>query len=242
MKVSIICCTEDRHEFIPWLAFVYESLRLPEGYEKELVVVDSTLNSEEVYALLERLIPGNQLRYTYLPHGTPLGEKRNMGMDMSDGELIAWLDDDDAKAPGWLEWAIETLGELDILAVKTKVMFLNIVMEPMKARWVPTKWYSAGLYSRRVAEEVRFKDATPIGEDTAWQGYAWARLPAKRQVHILQEGTGLALTHYRNIANRFAKPARWKHAPGKPEMWTPDEWDLCLEEIQKLRKRLGYVK
>lgn len=243
-KVSIICCTEDRVDFYPWLAFTYNSLRLPKGYEKELVVIDSTLNAEESYGRLEELIPGSQLRYSLLKPGTPLGEKRNAGLDLSTGDLFGWLDDDDSKAPGWLHWAIETLGNYHVLTVKAKVMFLNIAMEPMRARWVPTKWYSGGLYTRKVAEVVRFADSVPVGEDVAWQGRVWASFEKKRQLHVQEEGIGFALTHTRNIANRFAKPGRWKTKGPipRPGTYSPREWNKTLAKIQELRRVLGYVE
>ncbi|MHC4643901.1 MAG: glycosyltransferase family 2 protein [Planctomycetota bacterium] len=251
-KVSIVCCTEDRPEFMPWMAHIFNSFKFPDGWMKELIVVDSTIDSERIYASLEQNVPASRMLFHW--HNKPgctIAEKSNIAMDMADCDLIGWLDDDDGRAPAWLAWAIEKLGDQDLLAVKTKVPFINIVMDPMKTRpLVPTKWWSAGLYRRSAVAQIEFLEKLPhgapnvIGQDVQWQGWCWQRIPNKRQVHVHQEGVGFALSHRRNIANPAGKcaPVRWKYDVQKPEMWSKREWSKTLEEIQALRRRLHYVQ
>ena len=238
-KVSLICPTQDRVDFYPWLAHVFHSFSAP-GIEKELVVVDSSLEAEESYDTLERLIPGALLRYAWLEHGSVLGQKRNRGLDLATGDLIGWLDDDDGRAPSWLEWAVEELADHEVLVVKTSLMFIHLGLDPPKARWVTTRWYSAGLYSREICERVRFIDAMAVSEDVNWHGRIMAAVPPRRRRLVLAPGVGVALTHDRNTANGMGKPTRWRTSPPpRPQMWTEEEWKETVNEMMSLRKRLG---
>lgn len=243
-KISLICPTEDRPAFMPLLGNTFRSLDVPDGHELELVVVDSSdeKTQKRVYAELERYVPGSRLRYQWYPeYGCTIAEKRNLGMDLATGDYIAWIDDDDIRAPCWLRWALEELGDLDLIRVKTQVQFISIVPTPMISKYMWTQWYSLGLYGVDVAREVRFDESMAIGEDVHWHGRIMAAVPADRQRMVLGEGLGATLSHTANIANRFDKPAPWKYPVANPGRWTDEDWDKTLVWIEDLRRRLGYV-
>ena len=250
--VSIICCTENRPEFMPWLAHTFNALRVPDGYEKELVVIDSSEDKDaSLGVLLDHLYdPGcSNLEWYHYPHPKcTIAAKSNIGMELAAGDLIGWLDDDDGKAPCWLEWAISTLGDKDILATRIRFPFVNLAMDLSGScvRYVPTWMWSLGLYRTSAVEEIRFvewdKHGRPNwrGQDTQWQGFVWQHTPIERQARETCEGLGFALSHDKNIANHKGKcaPYRWKYPLKRPAMWTEPEWAVTVAEIRKLKETI----
>jgi len=249
-KITVICVTENRTEFMPWLAFVYNS----QTYKnKQLLVIDSSPieTAVENQKILGDLLPGSELIYHRYGHPRCLiAEKRNRGLDMAseplNSPLITWLDDDDWKAPAAIERGIEALGERSVVSVRLKFPFINL--HNMKCRYVPTYMWSLGIYRTGAIKDVRFQDKGSkghpmlVGEDTTWQGHVWQKVPQTDQVR-LHEGTGwfgCALTHTRNIANGVWKPLFWKYpVPDPPDSVSAGQWTRVLEEIGKLKGRLG---
>jgi len=246
LKISIICGTEGRPEFMPWLAHTYNSLKTPPGYTKELVVVDST-PTDSSFDALTPLIPFRELVWVkHAPAGCTIAEKSNVGMDTATGEIIGWLDDDDGKAPCWLQWATSHLGDKDVLATHLKFPFFNLAMDPIKICYVPTFMWSLGLYRKAAVEKIRFMEKLSngrpnvTGQDTQWQGWVWQNVPQDRQVFQKQQGLGFALSHEKNIANHRAKrkPFKWKYEIGNPGMWTEEEWGETMAQIFMLKESI----
>jgi hypothetical protein len=238
MKISIICPTENRLEFMPWLAFVFNGLRCPPGVEKELVVIDSSDDPAAIGNALIELVPANQLAFNAIHKpGCTIGVKRNLGLQCSSGTHVAWNDDDDGKPPCWIEWATKLLGDNEMLKVKTLLPFVNIAMGPVRVKWMGTLWYSAGLYTREAALRVEFNEKVRTGEDSQWHGRMMATVPGKKTVFLKQEGVGLTITHRKNIFNSGLKQIKYNHELSRPELWTPAEWEETVAEIKALQRR-----
>lgn len=238
MKISIICPTYDRLEFMPWLTHVFNGLRCPPGVEKELVVVDSSEDPDPVVHALWRDIPKEQFLYRHVEKPRcKIGVKRNIGLEMANGTHIAWNDDDDGKAPGWIEWALRELGDKEVLRVKTRIPFINIAMTPIRVRWMSTIWYSAGLYTAEAARRVRFNENAPTGEDIQWMGMVMATVKPDKLAFIKTEGAGLTITHRKNIANTGLRTIKYNHDLARPAMWTPEEWETTVAQIKDLKRR-----
>ncbi len=86
--------------------------------ERELIVLDDGSD-----ALEHRLPPDPRIRYVRVPPGTSIGAKRNRGVELARGDLIAQWDDDDWYAPARLSAQIAPIveGSADITALVTGV-------------------------------------------------------------------------------------------------------------------------
>lgn len=95
--------TFNRRKYIPRAILYF----LRQTYEnKELLIVDD--GDED----LQQLIPENhQIRYLQIPHSFTLGEKRNLCVRQSKGDLIMHWDDDDWMAPHRIEYQVRELLE-----------------------------------------------------------------------------------------------------------------------------------
>ncbi len=99
--VSCILTTRNRSAFLTQAIKYF----LRQTYEhRELVIVD---DSEEGNC---KLVPeDNLIRYIKLDKYTPLGEKLNIGIAQSQGQIIQKLDDDDYYHPDFLTYTVSTL-------------------------------------------------------------------------------------------------------------------------------------
>ena len=101
-KVSIIIPTHNRAS---WLTGAIESARHASHGESEIVVVDdaSTDETSEVC----RTTTG--IKYRRLERNMGLARARNIGISLSSGKFLAFLDDDDRRLPGSLDQQIALL-------------------------------------------------------------------------------------------------------------------------------------
>ena len=100
-KVSVIIPTYNRPHLLPKAV---ESA-LNAGTDVEVIVVDdaSTKETEEVCRKLKGI------RYIRLERNQNLGGARNIGILASSSKYLAFLDDDDIRLPGTLDFQIEAL-------------------------------------------------------------------------------------------------------------------------------------
>jgi hypothetical protein len=93
-RVSCVMPTWNRGLFVPQAIRCFLGQDYP---NKELVIIDD--GDERVEAAVP---PGAPIRYVAIDRRLTLGEKRNVGVEMSAGDVIAHWDDDDWYAPGYL--------------------------------------------------------------------------------------------------------------------------------------------
>ncbi|MCC2670544.1 MAG: glycosyl transferase family 2 [Armatimonadetes bacterium] len=101
MKISVIVCTRDRHETI---AQALESIAECDYPSFDLHVMDqstNTLTRQAVEALTEKYRDRCAIRYHHLTKAG-LSRAYNAGMTASDGELLAFTDDDCIVPSDWL--------------------------------------------------------------------------------------------------------------------------------------------
>lgn len=94
--VTGLCLTRNRREFIPGVVRDFQSQDYPGP--KELLIV----NDEDAEGL-DDLIPGDLpgVRVVTIPRAN-IGKKRNLGISLAEGEIVAQWDDDDNYSPGRL--------------------------------------------------------------------------------------------------------------------------------------------
>jgi len=111
MRITVIVCTYNRSKF---LANALESIatsELPGTTEWEVLVVDNNSSDQtrEVVASFSRRYPG-RFRYLFEPHpGKSYG--LNAGIREARGDVFAFVDDDVAVEPTWLENLTAPLGD-----------------------------------------------------------------------------------------------------------------------------------
>lgn len=100
--ISLIITTHNRPRM---LARAIESARKATRSEVEIVVVDDASTDET--AELCRSIP--HITYVRAERNQRVASARNLGMLASRGEFLSFLDDDDVRLPGSLDWQLAAL-------------------------------------------------------------------------------------------------------------------------------------
>lgn len=100
MKVTVAICTWNRAKLLDQTLERMHSLRIPEGVEWELLVVDnnSTDDTAEVVARHADRLPLTRL----VERKQGLSHARNCAVDAASGELLVWTDDDVLVDDAWL--------------------------------------------------------------------------------------------------------------------------------------------
>lgn len=115
--VSCIMPTAGRPEFALQAIAYFLAQDYP---HRELIILDDAGSG------LAELIPDDpRIRYEALPAGRSIGAKRNRGVQMARGEIVAQWDDDDWYAPGRLSAQAAPIlaGQADVTALRAEVFF-----------------------------------------------------------------------------------------------------------------------
>jgi glycosyltransferase involved in cell wall biosynthesis len=110
-----------------------ESVRGQTRPVDEVIVVDDH-SSDETAELLRRLEP--PYRSHRMPRNSERGACRNVGLELAQGELVAFLDSDDEWEPDKLARQLPRLGDADALA--TGIRFIDQEGQPTGGKYIPT--------------------------------------------------------------------------------------------------------
>ncbi|HET6148663.1 MAG TPA: glycosyltransferase family A protein [Polyangia bacterium] len=108
MQVSVITPTFGRERFLPSL---YRCFVEQTHEARELLVYDDSPAPSPFFAGLSDA----RVRYLHAPARLTIGEKRNRLIELAHGEVIAFFDDDDHYAPGYLAAMVALLGDADFV-------------------------------------------------------------------------------------------------------------------------------
>lgn len=248
--IDILCPTENRPEFMPWLAAQFNRLEWPHGW-KRLVVVDSSLGeegSDVLCALYDAHIKAtacrevSQLIDATLLCGESLGSKRNRCLDLVEAPLFTWMDDDDWYHPERLVKLYGLLDEgHDCQLVQGVAGYLDIpsAMFTMSPRKVAC--WTLGIHRKEIAKTVRFQDVLS-GEDNLWR-QALAHSP--RCQHVIQVGKPLMVIgrHTKNHMPGLGKvgplDANALRAALADASFYQPHIDNLLDDLAGLRQRMG---
>lgn len=239
--VSVLCVTEDRPEFMPWLAWNWAR----QSYQrKELLLVDSSEPE------IDRSRPSPDRAFSRLaefffrcagvtilraPHGTAVGAKYARALEVAEGDYVCLWGDDDWQHPdrtrrsvelgagGWnVGWFLHVDGE--------RVMQYRA---SLGSAWRTIA--SSALVPTALAREAGFDDGHR-GSDTRWirrvvrcmgEGYPWTVAEAWPY--------SLWLVHGRNMTGRGY---RWR--PFERAALVDDAaWGDTDRELSGLRARLA---
>ena len=159
MLVSCLCVTEDRPAFIPWLLWNFEKQTYPNC---ELVVVDSSSES------IRELLPESVI-LVHAEHGSSVGAKRNLALEICRGEAITWMDDDDWQHPDKCSILAESLGQGHDVAGCRSAFFLDLLS--LRTRQFSSRrrliFNSLGVRTE-IARQIVFPEKVHKASDTEW--------------------------------------------------------------------------
>lgn len=226
MKISVLCVTHERPEFMPWLLWNYGRL---EWENKELVIVDSS----------EKKLPASKRKgavYVHAP-GTNVPAKRNIALEKATGDYITWLDDDDWRHPDSLKELAGLVGEAGSIAGGRVARFMNLQTEEIRFFVQRSQILFASMLAKYdVASEIRFDETMERGSDIDWL----TRLIAHNGggFGFTYDAPSLFLCHDRNLGNQASV-----HYFNRPLIDFTSEiskkaWGDTPKQLIELRKRL----
>lgn len=192
MLISCLCVTHERPEWMPWLLHQFEK-QIGLGYfDAELVIVDSSKTPCDYSSPSIRVISSSS------PQIAP---KRTTALAAAQGELIAWLDDDDWSNPSRLTRLLDAIDEGTLRRAAAggrhayKVDQRTLRCSLYESTYEPMI-FNGALYGR-AAVPKDFHGET--GEDTDWQ----MRFLQSRPSYAVVGGEPLTawICHGRNISN-----------------------------------------
>ncbi len=168
MNASIIIVTRDRADDLSLTLEAMREIRVPDGLEVELLVVDNGSSDHTAQVVKSCEIPGLPVRYV-LENQPGLSRGRNRGLAEAKGEIILFTDDDVRPPVDWISGMCEPIlsGNADAVAggVRIAPNLLRPWMAPIHRSWLASsEWLEAGnprsmvganmVISRRVLEKV----------------------------------------------------------------------------------------
>jgi glycosyltransferase involved in cell wall biosynthesis len=95
--VSVLTPTYNRRKFIPYLIKMYEYQTYPKNRMEWIILDDGEEKVGDLFAEASKKIPN--IKYVAVDEKLLIGKKRNMLNDMTKGEIIVAMDDDDYYPP-----------------------------------------------------------------------------------------------------------------------------------------------
>ncbi|RAJ35435.1 glycosyltransferase family 2 protein [Pedobacter cryoconitis] len=202
--VSCIMPTANREKFIPFAIayFLNQTYR-----NKELIIVDDGKKS------VAHLIPKHpSIRYYYVddPIGT-VGLKRNYACELTRGEIIMHLDDDDWYAHDWLRQQVNFLlaSEADMCGIQ-HIHYYSVILDKIytvvreyKGIPNPMNWVAGGTlaYWKSFWKAHPFKDLQ-TGEDDDFIQNSGGKL----FIHDYNDGFVALLHPHNTVVRSFENP------------------------------------
>lgn len=223
--VSIITPTWNREEFLP---FAYHSFCAQQDVSIEWIVID---DSNKPSAFISTL---NDPRVTYLHLSSrkTIGEKRNIAIELSRGEIIAHFDDDEIYGPNYISTMLEHMRLQEADFAKLSAFFLYSTIHHAFAYW--DLMHTSGLHFRWdegpmtvlsfPANSKRFADNyLGFGFSYIYTKRLWASQPFE-PVSFNEDGIFAAAARARGV--RLALPA--------------DEMGLCLHVVHNSNTSVSF--
>jgi len=230
MRVSCLCVTEDRPEFIPWLVWNFEKQTWP---DKELVVIDSSQKS------IQELLPSNTI-YHQMEHRTYIPVKRNKALQMCTGDIVTWMDDDDWQHPRKCEILAEALlSNSKALAVGSRFKYfldMHTFLTTSTERKLPI-FGSLGIY-REESRKYLFPNKIAKNSDSYWLS-SMSRLFRENFVLIEKELLLIGLCHDTNISNTRSYKKCNKTFLWMRQQIHKKDWQASNNYLNQLRERLS---
>src|SRR5262249_42175066 len=175
-RVSSITQKYNRRQFVPQAIKYFLRQDYP---HKELIILDD--GTDKISDLVPDL---PEIQYTALPSKLRLGEKRNLAVEASRGEIILHWDDDDWMHPCRISYQVEQMlrASADVSGI-SKVLFYDVRTGQLwlyeypdqQQAWLcggslcyqKTFWAKKKFARLNIGEDTRFVRTQPIGKMVA---------------------------------------------------------------------------
>jgi len=208
---------------------LYEGFVADQWPSKELVVLDEGPEPSPFFTQLQ----DTRVRYHHEPHPKTetnrIGAARNRLVQLARGDFISHRDDDDEYHPAWLSFAMERLGDADLL--KLDVYWIITDSDPAYIFEWDTRQFGGEHYAMR-GEEIK---KTQVDKDS---------MPAE-VIEMFRDGYGYSLFGPRRTFEQFPFPEegtedfpfmRAVRAAGKKIQFVSDAAHMILHLVSKRSK------
>jgi glycosyltransferase involved in cell wall biosynthesis len=201
--VSCIMPTHNRRRFIPRAIEYFLRQDYP---NRELIILDDGDDA------VRDLVPEHEaVHYHTLSERLTTGEKRNMAIELSRGELLMHWDDDDWISPTRISFQVHPMIETcaDVSGTSSALFYDLRTGRLWIYRYPPhgPRWLCGGTlcYRRSLWEQKRF-ERVMIGEDTR---FVWAQ-PTGVMLDLPVITHYVAMVHPRNTSAKALNGSRWR--------------------------------
>lgn len=119
INISIVIPTRNRYDYLKMAVDSALSQTIP---PMEVIIVDDGSDAAVVDKMAERWADHTTVRLHRLPEKGGVSGARNVGKQISRGDYLLFLDDDDMLLPDMLEKCIEEFGDADIIGCRTRMI------------------------------------------------------------------------------------------------------------------------
>jgi glycosyltransferase involved in cell wall biosynthesis len=206
--------------------FVAQAIKylLRQNYpNKELIILDD--GTDQICDLVPDL---PEIKYTALPSKLTVGEKRNLAVEASRGEIILHWDDDDWMHPCRISYQVENMLRADAeVSGVSKVLFYDLRTGKLWLYEYPNRqraWLCGGSLCYQKAFWAKKKFALlNIGEDTK---FIWTQ-PIGKILALPDLKFYIAMIHPRNTCAKSFSGSWWHLWKGESaQILMNEDWDF----------------
>lgn len=235
MEVPLVSCimpTYNRRSFVP-LAIKYF---LRQDYcNKELIVLDDGNDK------IDDLVPDvTEIKYVALPAKLTIGEKRNLAIEYSRGDIIVHWDDDDWMDSRRISYQVEDMlrEDADVSGIN-RVLFYDLrsgkhwlyVYPGDRQTWL----YGGALCYRKSYWAKKKFPPLDIGEDTK---FIWSP-PSGKMVALSNIEFYVGIIHSRNTCAKNLSGAWWQRWQGETiQNLVNNDWDFYAHMQSNLAQNI----
>lgn len=118
-NISIVIPTHNRYDYLKMAVDSALSQTLP---PHEIIIVDDCSDPNVKKKINERWADNPLIRLHFLSEKSGVSLARNIGKELSSGDFLLFLDDDDMLLPDMLEKSLEEMGDVDVVGCRTRMI------------------------------------------------------------------------------------------------------------------------
>jgi glucosyl-dolichyl phosphate glucuronosyltransferase len=175
MRLSVIVCTWNRRDLLKAALDSIAASELPPTINWEILIADNN-STDGTRPLCEELVRSNPTRFRYFLESRP-GKSfaLNTAFENSQGEILAFTDDDVKVAPNWLAEILHTIDTWHCAGVAGKIV---PVWATPKPHWLASNGPyrpMAVIVNYNLGETARETTVPPFGANVAFTRQAFAQ-------------------------------------------------------------------